>query len=327
MLLACTGPIREPQAPAPATDEPSPRPAEDEATVAVEPEPAIPSFHDQIYAGLEAGPDTAIVLFSDNQDLMAVSDTGRTLRLTESFPHVVIDYQSGLLWMYRAYDRELQNGLFVADLFASHFEPLYVSLPDASWQLINAAGETYPLGSAAYTTTIDATGVHTRHYRDPCGNDDCEIPPEVAELVAKSLARGYPIEPKPHLEVIGVENYRVVKRDPNWEEAGRLVELPGVRWDAISVPTRGDLLHIQWNLYDPVAETYHSAKTLKASQRRWNIEDVIVHLMICREHTVLVLDHRLFSAEGELLFEGSYPSRGVCLHGGAVFDARDLLSD
>jgi hypothetical protein len=92
---------------------------------------------------------------------------------------------------------------------------------------------------------------------------------------------------------------------------------------AISVETFGDYRHVLWNLYDPASCEFISVKSFARSPEPWK-NDLITHLMICREHTAMVIGSDLRTPTGELIYESKSGGAGVCLHGGTLFHGPDL---
>lgn len=282
------------------------------------------SLHDRLYAELADGPESAIALFADYGGVIAVSDSGKRTRIvSEPFSTIVVDYQSGLLWLGRSWSREHEAGLFVGDLFAGALALRKVSASTASWQLTNAAGETYPIDVGACTTTVARDAVSTTSDLGTCA-DERSLAPEIVEIVTAAVRRGYLIVPSPRLELIGTDHYRVVATpQEHCDECGRVIDLPGTDLQAISVETFGDYRHVLWNLYDPATREFISAKSFARSLEPWN-NDLITHLMICHEHTAMVVGGDLRTPTGELIYSSHRSVDGACLHGGTVFVGVDL---
>lgn len=286
--------------------------------------PVVLSLHDRLYAELADGPESAIALFADHGGVVAVSDAGKRTRIaSEPFSTIVVDYQSGLLWLSRSWSREHEAGLFVGDLFAGSLALRKASASMTSWQLTNAAGETYPIDVGAYTTTVARDAVSTVSDLGTCA-DECSIAPEIVEFVTAAVRRGYLIEPSPRLEVLGTDDYRVIATpQEHCDECGRVIDLPGTDLQAISVETFGDYRHVLWNLFDPATREFISAKSFARSAQPWN-NDLITHLMICREHTAMVVGGDLRTPTGELIYSSHRLVDGSCLHGGTLFVGGDL---
>jgi hypothetical protein len=289
------------------------------------PQQARERAEESLYARLLSA--EVVAIFCDNKGLYAIGATGLEYVLDEPCDWLTIDFGSGVLWFERAWSRTHEPGLFMVNLAAAAPVAIKFTHIQRGFEIWDSQGTPLPMteGDRPYRISmqdspVTLTAEQSKYFQ--CG-PECVLS-EQAQAVGEVARAQYGAwnSPLPTLTMLAPTSGAGSKPGKTiaFPPASFELELRGVR-----LPDHPKDPYV-WQLFDLRTSDYIGSTLTIRSKRPLPEGLELHHLMVCEDGYLIVEWSIYDSSLGRLEHQPMDSSKGVCLTGGALFDARWLLA-